>query len=327
MRVVVVNHNGGADLARCVAALAAQRFAEFEAVIVDNGSRDGSIEALAGLDGRFRVLALGANLGFAAASNRGAEGAVAPWLATLNPDAFAEPGWLEALMAAAARHPEVAMFGSTQISARDPGRFDGTGDAYFFAGFPWRGNHGRAIFDLPAEAETFAPCGAAALWRRDAFARAGGFDERFFCYCEDVDLAFRLRLAGERCVQVGAARVHHVGSAASGVRSPFTVYHGARNRIWTLAKNMPPPLFALAVPAHAFALAYLALRMLARRGGLIELAAMWRGVRDALRGLAPVLAERRRIQAGRRAVWRAVARALCWSPVRYLRRAADLRRL
>ena len=325
VRVIVVNHNGGAQLARCLAALAAQTLAGFEAVVVDNASTDGSMAALGGLDARFSALSLPANLGFAAANNLAAAGAQAPWLATLNPDAFAETDWLARLLAAAEAQPEAAMFGSTQLDAADPARFDGTGDAYFFAGFPWRGNHGRAVGPLPDLAESFAPCAAAALWRRDAFERAGGFDERFFCYCEDVDLGFRLRLMGERCLQVGRARVAHVGGGASGGRGAFSLYHGTRNRVWTMVKDLPGPLLALALPAHLVGLAGVCARMAARR----EPRAHWRaaisGLVDALAGLGPAWRARRRIQGARTVPWWRVARALCWSPWRIALRLPDLR--
>jgi N-acetylglucosaminyl-diphospho-decaprenol L-rhamnosyltransferase len=88
----------------------------------------------------------------------------------------------------------------------------------------------------------FSACGAATLIDRDLFLAMGGFDERFFCYCEDVDLGYRLRLAGETTLLLPAAVVEHVGSASTGVRSDFSIFHGSRNRIWTFIKNTPTPL-------------------------------------------------------------------------------------
>ena len=99
-------------------------------------------------------------------------------------------------MAATRRHPDVVMFGSTQIDVLDQRRLDGVGDHYLVTGLPWRGGHGWSVNELPAEGEVFAPCAAACLIRADAFREANGFDERFFCYVEDIDLAFRLRLGG-----------------------------------------------------------------------------------------------------------------------------------
>ncbi|MDP6515336.1 MAG: glycosyltransferase family 2 protein [Alphaproteobacteria bacterium] len=321
VRVIVVNYNAGADLERCAAALAEQSFADFEAVIADNGSTDGALQALAGLDARFRVLSLATNLGFAAANNRGAAGAETEWLATLNPDAFPEPGWLGALLAATARFPDVTMFGSTQIDDGDPSRLDGSGDAYFAAGFPWRGNHGHAIEDLPADGETFAPCAAAALYRTTEFLAAGGFDERFFCYCEDVDLAFRQRLTGARCIQVRDAVVRHVGSGLTGARSDFTLYHSARNRLWTLFKNVPGALLVPMIPAHLAVTLFISATAL-RHGGL---ASIWRGLRDGVTGLGPIWAERRRLQHARAVSWWSIARAFTWSPLRFRRRGHDVR--
>ncbi len=125
VRIVIVNYNAGAHLERAVRAALAQTGPAFELVVVDNGSTDGSLDGLPANDPRLEIRRMGANLGFAAGNNRGAEGAAGNWLATLNPDAFPEPGWLAALFAAAARHPATAMFGSNSAArrrARDPRR-------------------------------------------------------------------------------------------------------------------------------------------------------------------------------------------------------------
>ena len=321
--ILIVNYNSGGDLGRCLACLAAQTGQDFEVVLVDNGSTDGSLDRALADSGlpRLRLPALQViracgNLGFAVANNRAAAMARAPLLALLNPDAFAEPGWLAALIEAARRHPDVAMFGSTQLLDADPTRLDGAGDVYHVSGLVWRGA-GRVRPDaLPEEAEAFSPCAAAALYRADAFRAAGGFDERFFCYCEDIDLGFRLRLAGHRALQVKGAQVRHKGSATTGRHSPFAAYHGARNRLWVFAKCMPGPLLALLWPLHlAMSLAMLATAL--RRG---TLAAVLRGLADGLRGLGPVLIRRRGVQASRQASLLHLARALRWSPVAPLTR-------
>jgi GT2 family glycosyltransferase len=321
VRVVVVNYNSGDLLDRAVACLAAQRDPDFEVVIVDNASSDGSADRLALPDERFTLVRSEANLGFAAGSNLGFRGAGTDWLATLNPDAFPEPDWLAALRAAVARYPDTAMFGSLQIDAGDPERLDGCGDNYAFFGINWRGGHGHRFAAPPADGECFSPCGAAALYRRAAFEAVGGFDESYFCYCEDVDLGFRLRLRGERCIQVGDAAVRHVGSAVTGGDSAFTVYHSARNRLWTFLKNMPAGLLWVSLPLHAAVTAYLLWKA---RGGP-RLRPMLLGLGHGLRGLGPILAERRRVQRGRKVSTRSIARALTWSLGRLRRRETDLR--
>ena len=206
VRVIIVNHNAGPLLQNCIDALAAQSLAGFEAIIVDNDSSDGSAKALRLPDDRFRLHLAHANLGFAAANNLAAADCKSPWVATLNPDAIAGKSWLEELRSATLRHPGVRMFGSTQLDARKPDRVDGFGDVYSVFGTAWRGASGSPVGALPPDdREVFAPCAAAALYARDAYLAAGGFDESFFCYLEDVDLGFRLALA-RRTLRSGPPR-------------------------------------------------------------------------------------------------------------------------
>jgi GT2 family glycosyltransferase len=292
--VVVVNWNSGPLLDRCLAAVAAQTLAPAAIVVVDNDSQDGSAD---GLEVRFpgvRVLRPGRNLGFAAANNLAvADWAGVDWLALVNPDAFPEPRWLERLAAAAAAHPDYTFFASRLVSAGDPRRLDGTGDVYSPSGLAWRRDHGRPVAEAPDTAsEVFSACAAAALYRRDAFLEVGGFDESYFCFFEDVDLAFRLRLAGHRCLYVPDAVVHHVGSATTRRGSDFAVYHGHRNLVWTYVKDMPWPLVLTCLPQHLLlnvvSLAWFTLRGRPR--------VIFRSKWDALRNLPRVFAARRAVQ-------------------------------
>jgi len=297
--VVIVSYNPGQQLERCLSALREQTHAPHTAVVVDNGSSDGCLASVVGTMGRLEVMALGANLGFAAASNRGIDRARdCEWIALLNPDAFPEPGWLEALLRQAREHPGVAMLASRQLMAADPARLDGAGDVYAVSGLAWRRLHGQpAAGAAAAVEEVFSPCAAAALYRRDALVDAGGLDESFFCYFEDVDLAFRMRLRGHRCLYVPEAVVHHVGSAVAGRHSAFSLYHGHRNLVWTWWKNMPGALLAACLPQH-LALAGASLIHFAGRGLLRPIL---RAKVDAFRGLPAVLRQRRLVQASRRA--------------------------
>lgn len=319
VRVMIVNYNGGPDLARGVEALLAQTMPNFEAVIVDNGSIDGSLDGLPA-DPRVTVLRMGKNLGFAAGNNQAAAGAATPWLVLLNPDAFPAPDWLELLLDEAAVHGDCVAFGSTQVMSADPSKADGLGDCFSPYGFAWRGGC-RKPLPVPVPAgESFAACAAAMMIRRDWFEKLGGFDERFFCYGEDVDLCFRLRLAGGRIWQSNRARVTHVGSAASGgAHSSFSLYHGYRNQIWVIAKNMPGPILPVTILTY---LPLLLLRcLLLRRPG-----AMWlvlKATFDGVTGLAPFLADRAQIQKKRVSSFR-IARVLSWSPLALIGRRAKL---
>jgi GT2 family glycosyltransferase len=296
--VIVVNFNAGGLLARCVAALSAQTLTPRRTIIVDNGSTDGSLTTLARCGSGLEVIALGRNVGFAAANNAGLRHAHdCEWVALVNPDAFPTPTWLEELLRAAAAHPEFSFFASRQLLYDRPHRLDGAGDEYSVAGLAWRRGHGRPAGDLALESEeVFAPCAAAAFYHRNAVAEAGGFDESFFCFFEDVDLGFRLRLAGHRCLYVPGAVVHHVGAAMTGHRSNFSVYHGHRNLVWVFFKNMPGPLLGLYLFSHVF-LNLVSIVWLTRRGqGRVAL----RAKHDALRDLPRIWRARRRVQASRR---------------------------
>ncbi|MFN2470669.1 MAG: glycosyltransferase family 2 protein [Gaiellaceae bacterium] len=295
--VVIVNWNGGELLARALAAVDGQTLRPQRVIVVDNASTDGSADDLESHYPGAQVVRLNENAGFARANNVGAATAAdCDWLALLNPDAFPEPDWLERLSAAALEHPDYSAFGSCLLLADDPLRYDGTGDVYHVSGLAFRRDHGRMIARVRRPtAEVFAPSGAAAMFRADAFRAAGGFDETYFAYLEDVDLAFRLRLAGERCLFVADAVVHHVGSAIAGRTSDFTIFHSQRNLIWTYAKNMPSPFVWLYLPQHLLVNAAAVLGYALRGQGRVVL----RSKRAALRSLGSVLRERRQLQADR----------------------------
>ena len=314
--VLIVNYNSGVHLSNALRRLAGQSLANIELIVIDNCSSDDSFasaQAAVGEDKRFIFVEARSNHGFAAGNNLAASMAHGTWLALLNADAAPAPDWLEQLTAATRRYPDAVMLGSTQIDATDLQRLDGAGDHYLACGLPWRGGHGRQVRELPREAEVFAPCAAACLIRADAFCEANGFDERFFCYVEDVDLAFRLRLMGHCCIQVPAAVVRHVGATSAGLEgSAFADRCGTRNVIWCFVKCMPGPLFWPLLPFHVLALLLWAVRL-----GKPA----WAGIGDALAGMPAIWASRLTLQRTRRAPWWRIACALSWNPLAYLRRA------
>uniref|UniRef100_B0T5B4 Glycosyl transferase family 2 n=1 Tax=Caulobacter sp. (strain K31) TaxID=366602 RepID=B0T5B4_CAUSK len=322
--VVIVAYQSGPTLARCLDGLHRQTFRDFEILLVDNASTDGAPRAAGAADPALRLLEPGANLGFAAGNNLAAKAAGGRWLVLLNPDAYPAPDWLANLVAATRRRPRVRCFTSLQMVADQPGLMDGAGDVMTSAGIPFRGGYHRRLPAAMSEGEVFSACGAATLIERQLFLDLGGFDERFFCYCEDVDLGYRLRLAGEPVLLVPDARVEHVGSATTGARSDFSVFHGSRNRVWTFIKNTPPLLLWLTTPLHVAVTAGLLLLHL-RRG---DASPAWRGVCAALRrdALAPILASRRIIQTGRKASSADILRVMAWDPVAFFGRRIVIRR-
>jgi GT2 family glycosyltransferase len=299
--VILVNWHTEAMLTETLAALSLQTVPPVEVVVVDNGSR-APMPVECYRAGPIRVMSMPDNYGFARGNNRAlASGLRGEWVALLNPDAIPAQDWLERLLAAAERHPDVAAFGSKQIMAETPDRLDGLGDVYHVSGAAWRDGYNLPDRDIPSTpCEIFSPCAAAAMYRRAALDEAGGFDEDYFCYFEDVDLGFRLRLLGHRCMLVPDAVVRHIGSAATGgQQSDFAVYHGHRNLVWTYFKCMPAPWLWLYLPQHML-FNLVTLVWFAMRGqGRVIARAKW----HALRGLPGAWRKRRAIQATRRASW------------------------
>ncbi|MBN1664775.1 MAG: glycosyltransferase family 2 protein [Deltaproteobacteria bacterium] len=306
--VIIVNWNGGTLLAECLRRLDAQTVQPARVLVVDNASSDGSLTGIGELMENMTVLQMHANTGFAAGNNGALADCDTEFVALLNPDAFPEPDWLEHLLGAARAHPEVAAFGSRQLCQNNPEVLDGIGDVYHMSGLSWRERYGfqQQAHDLVPR-EIFSPCAAAALYRRQALMDTGGFDEDFFCYQEDVDLGFRLRLAGHKAMYVPDAVVHHAGYASSGGHwNDSVVYHGFRNPVWVFAKNMPGALFWLLLPLHiALNLATIFLFTIRGQGGVIL-----KAKKDALAGLPRMWRKRRVIQANRTAsigeIWKAL---------------------
>lgn len=297
--VVIVNYNGGELLGRAVDAMKRQTFANHRLVIVDNASSDNSIASLRDSHPETEVLCAGANLGFAAANNLAVRTSPGSrWIALLNPDAFPESDWLQKLVEAARDHPDIAAWASRTVDARDPALLDGAGDAYHISGRYWRrGYHCPAAHRYEQRDEVFAACAAAALYSRTAWEQVGGMDEDFFCYGEDVDLGFRLQLAGYRCLYLPTAIAYHYGSAVTGARSDFSTYHGQRNLVWVYVKNMPAMLFWPLLPYHLILNAAALLGCTLRGQGRIAFQAKF----DAVRGLAGAWRKRSAIQRSRRA--------------------------
>lgn len=318
--VLIVAYRSRATVPDVIAALERQSVRPARVRLLENGSPPGERVDAGALPDWVELIESDANLGFAAGNNRLAEGVGEDWLLLVNPDAFPEPDLIEQLLAAVRRHPQAALFGATQLAHGAPGVLDGAGDVYHFTGLPYRGGYGLRM-DPPDEGAVFGPCGALTLIRRDVFEALGGFDEDYFCYVEDVDLAYRARLLGHEAIQVRDARVSHMGYASSGRRSAFATYHGARNRLWTFFKNTPAPLLPVLAPVHLGVTVLLWLS--AARFGQFTL--FGAALRDALKGWPRLMKKRRAVQAARVVSALQLAGMLSWNPLNLLTRAPDVR--
>lgn len=295
--VVIPTHNGERLLPGCLDALARQAGAPLCTIVVDNGSTDGSLRLLAERYRSVSVIPMGRNTGFAPAVNAGIRAAETEFVALLNNDTEADPGWLAGLVAALDGGPEFAFCASKMVDFRDRRIIDSAGNCYAANGrsIP-RGflEEDRGQYDSPAE--VFGACAGAALYRRSLFDRVGLFDERFVSYKEDVDLDFRAQLAGLRCLYAPSAVCRHIGGATSGRRkSDFAVRLSTRNGIALFVKNMPAALLSRALPRLLFDLAFQLAQQTLKGRQALPLA---RGLFGAAALLPHALRERRKIQKG-----------------------------
>ena len=285
MSVVIPTWNGLAYLRDCLMALAEQHQAPAEIVIVDNGSTDGTVAYLQTYAPSARLVVNDRNLGFARASNQGILAARGDLIVMLNNDTMPAPGCLAALTAALEGQPRVGACAATQVFAHAPEVVNSAGLTVGQDLVALDGHLGQAVADLPtAPWPVFGVSAGAAIYRRAALDDVGLFDERFFAYLEDVDLAWRLRLRGWQALATPDALVRHVYSATAGGDSSFKRYHLARNRVWLLLKNVPARLWrrqAVAVLWYdsVALLAALAKRdrawLLGRREGLRQAPRLW----------------------------------------------------
>jgi len=303
--VIIVNWNSGPLLAKCLQHLQQQTISPKHVFVIDNASSDNSADSAEAF-ANVTLLRMVSNIGFAGGNNAAITRSDTEFVALLNPDAFPEPEWLQSLLVAASVQPEVTAFGSRQLREGTIDTLDGIGDSYLLSGQVIRQRYGerQQQKDL-VRREIFSPCAAAALYRRQPLLDVGGFDEDYFCYVEDVDLGFRLRLAGHKATYVPDAVVRHVGSATTGGQhSDFSIYYGHRNLVWTYLKNMPWPLFWLCLPLHIAANIYVVARY--------ALKGRWRIVikakKDAILGIPSMWRKRQLVQARRKAsvaaIWR-----------------------
>ena len=297
--VVVPNWNGERFLSTCLGSLRRQTYGDFETVLVDNGSSDGSVAFVEENFPEVRIVRLPHNGGFTAAVNAGIGASEAEYVVLLNNDTEVEQRWLEALVRAADEHPEAGLFASKLVDFRDRRLLDGAGDALRKTGLPYRIGHGeidRGQFE--EEALVFGACAAGALYRRRLFDEVGVFDGDFFSNCEDGDLSFRAQLAGYRCLYVPGSVVYHVGSASTGgKRSATNTRLGTQNGINLLVKNLPASLVWRILPSvvagHLYRLATTSLSP-------EILKAYLSGLAGALRLLPKMLRKRKEIQGRRR---------------------------
>jgi O-antigen biosynthesis protein len=270
---VIPTYNGRDLLERCLASLTRRRPADpditIEILVSDDASTDGTAEWLAQAYPGVRLVRSETNGGFCAAANAGIAAARGRFIQLLNNDTEVARGWIEAGLTLFS-DPTVGSVAPLVVVRSDPRRVDSAGDSYSLAGWPTKRGHGQpaGLFSGRPVEEVFGASGSSAFYRADVLKRIGGFDSYYGSYYEDVDLAFRLRWAGYRCLFAPCCLIYHDVSASYDHRSPLLQRRMSRNAELLFWTNLPGGLLALAIVPHLL---------------LLTVQALWRAARGRLR--------------------------------------------
>lgn len=292
--VVIPNWNGEEHLTECLEALNSQTFRDFETIVIDNGSTDGSVRLIEKKFPNVILVQLPKNIGFAGGVNSGVKIARGDYISLLNNDAVAEPTWLQELVDAM-DHADMAA--AKILHYDDRSLVDSTGDFVSKWGLSYpRQRDQKDDVEYTGYPEIFAASGGANICKREVYDTIGLLDEDFFAYSEDVDFGFRARLSGYKIVLAPKARVYHHIGATSGKMGHFARRQSLKNTHYLYVKNMPSPLFWKLLPRFVFV--QILLFAAAVKAGAFTVAIS--AYTECLVKLPKTLAKRRQIQRKRK---------------------------
>lgn len=238
--VVIPNFNGIAFLDSVLASLEGQTLSNFEVILVDNGSTDGSCSFVTANYPWVHLIELSENFGFCGAVNAGIRAAKAPYVLLLNNDTEVKEDFVEEMLAAIRRHKNAFSCGARMVQYHDRDRLDDVGNYYCALGWSFARGRGKDIHAYATEDKIFSACAGAAIYRKKIIEKIGYFDEEHFAYLEDTDIGYRARIYGYENWYAPKAIVYHVGSGTSGSRyNQFKTRYSSRNNIYLIYKNMP----------------------------------------------------------------------------------------
>ena len=238
--VVIPNFNGIAFLDSVLASLEGQTLSNFEVILVDNGSTDGSCSFVTANYPWVHLIELSENFGFCGAVNAGIRAAIAPYVLLLNNDTEVKEDFVEEMLAAIRRHKNAFSCGARMVQYHDRDRLDDVGNYYCALGWSFARGRGKDIHAYETEDKIFSACAGAAIYRKKIIEKIGYFDEEHFAYLEDTDIGYRARIYGYENWYAPKAIVYHVGSGTSGSRyNQFKTRYSSRNNIYLIYKNMP----------------------------------------------------------------------------------------
>ena len=236
--IIIPNYNGLKFMEMCMSALEKQTCKDFEILVVDNGSTDGSVEWLK--ENEIPSIFLPENTGFSGAVNVGIKASKTPFVILLNNDTEAKEGYVEALIREIERSPKIFSVSPKMIQLYHKELMDDGGDMYSIMGWAYQRGVGQEIERYNRACNVFSACAGAAIYRREVFEEIGYFDEMHFAYLEDIDVGYRAKIAGYYNRYCPSAEIYHVGSGTSGSKyNEFKVRLAARNNGYLNYKNMP----------------------------------------------------------------------------------------
>jgi GT2 family glycosyltransferase len=245
IEIIIPNWNGIHLLVDCLDSLRRQSCRDFSVTVIDNGSRDDSVNRLEREYPEVKVIRFAENKGFSAAVNEGIRNGSSPWILLLNNDMEVDPDCLQVLKEQVQLHSSYDSFALRMVNFHAREFLDGAGDGFLRGGAGYRiGTMEKYGPPYNRDREVFGACAGAALYRKEFFVKVGLFDEDFFAYLEDVDINLRAKALGLRCYYLSSAVVYHIGSATSGSKiNALTVRLSTRNALCVLMKNYPLSLF------------------------------------------------------------------------------------
>ena len=247
--VIIPNYNGMAYLDGVLSGLECQTVKNFEVILVDNGSGDGSCAFVAASYPWVRLIEFPENFGFCKAVNEGIKASRAPYVLLLNNDIEVTRDFIEQMLQGIRRHPKAFSGAARMIQFHDRDRLDDAGNYYCALGWAFARGKGKNIHTYEKEEKIFASCAGAAIYRKDIFEKIGYFDEEHFAYLEDLDVGYRARINGYENWYFPLAKVYHVGSGTSGSRyNQFKIRYSSRNNVYLIYKNMPLLQIVLNLP-------------------------------------------------------------------------------
>lgn len=284
--VVIPNFNGMAYLDGVLSSLERQTIRNFEVILVDNGSADGSCAFVSAEYPWVHMIQLPENYGFSRAVNEGIRAARSPYVLLLNNDTEAEPDFLEEMVAALRRHKKAFSCQAKMIQLHDRDKMDDAGNYYCALGWAFARGKGKDISHYDREQKIFSTCAGAAIYRKKFIDRIGDFDEEHFAYLEDLDIGYRARIYGYENRYEPAAAVLHYGSASTGSRYNMRKTElSSANNVCVIGKNMPLFQWILNLPFFLLGFGIKFLFFCKKRMGKLYLKGLLNGLK---RSVGPV---------------------------------------